>query len=261
MPTLRQLAMDVGVMLGMDHDDAIRGEFALMSSAKACIDKLNDQVVSGAIKAGDDLSVADMVQVFAGITLTVNTAATTDDWDYLYFDLPQQVYSLPRDKGVAFISYNRLGLPPNCPPQVARAQFSATTITRLQGLYGSRIQKPAPNRPYFARFRTDVSGTITDRVYVAGVDPQAKYLIVGLYTTGGSTVVEIAQAADQEINLSPEYLRAVKKMMLDDEAWLLQIPQQRWVNDGRDLDPKEIVRVSRQLSLNDPANTTYLGPE
>lgn len=253
MPTLRQLAQAIAVDLGYVGDDSLRNEFAIMLNVAAAISKLNDEQITEAMKRGDEMSVANMAEDFV-VTLTNHTPADSNDWPYQFFQLPTQIYTLPKDGGVAYIRYNRPDLPPNCPPTIASAVFGGTTLGALSGLYQSRMQKPAPNRPYWCRGRHNDSGVMKDYVYVYGVNPQITKLLVGLYTSLPMDMVGLANAADQEVDLSPEKLRALKRMVLDDEAWMLNIPQQRRKNDGRDLEPNQTVRTPRQTSVNDPTN-------
>lgn len=89
-----------------------------------------------------------------------------------------------------------------------------------------------------------------ERVYLFGVSEQITHLLVGLYASVSYTDID----PDDQINLPPEAFHTLKRILLDDEAWILQILQQRRHNDGRDLEPGEQVRTRPKVGLNDPAN-------
>lgn len=253
MPTLRELSQIIATDLGYTIDDS-RELFAVMFNVQAAINKLNHIEIKAAQKKGDDVSVASMAQHFV-VDVAYNTPANDSDWPYHYFILPSQIYTLPHDGAVAYIRYNRIDLPANCPPSVAGATFSPTTLAALNGLYGSRMQRPSPSRPYYERGRQMVNGVMRDHVRLYGVSPLIRKLNVGLYASLPTDTVALANLADQPVDLSPEALRALKRMVLDDEAWILNIPQERLRNDGRDFEPGQVVRTPRQTSINDPVNS------
>lgn len=238
--TIASLTDDILIALGFSHDDALRSRIAVMRNVKMAVDKVQSQILGKAIKGGDTRSISDMLSVFT-VDVTNHEALDNGDWDYHSFVLPVELYSLQRDGAISFIRYNRIDLPPNCPPQIARVRFTGTTLAALSTIYDSTYQKPSPSQPYYARNK--------DRVYIYGVDPSITKLLIGLYA---SIPAFEDIDPDEELTLPDEYYYAVKKMILDLERWVLQIPQQRLKNDGRDLEPEQTVRTERPVSLNDP---------
>lgn len=238
--TLAQLTDDIMVSLGYVHDDALRSRIAVMGNVKMAVDKVRDQILTKAIKKGDDRSVSDMLSTYV-VPVSYHENTTALDFDYRYFVLPVDLYSLPHDGGVAFIRYNRNTLPENCIPQLARVTFTGTTMASLSALYHSAYQSPGPSRPYYARDK--------DRVYVFGVDPAIKTVLVGLYAPlpDFETI-----DPDEPIKLPSESFSDVKRLVLEAERWVLQVPQQRLHNDGRDFEPNQAVRTEPVVSVNDP---------
>lgn len=244
--TLFNIADEIAVALGMIHDDSRMNRIALAYNVKIAIDKVRDQIITKSISlGGDQRQAADMLEVFT-VTPAWHPADATINWDYHFFDLPRALYSLPGDGGLNWVRYNRAGLPRNCPPTVASAVFTHTTLGALSGLYGSTYQSPKNTRPYVARDK--------DRVYLFGVDPQVRSLLVGLYCTLPD-LTEIDPNA--EIDIPAEYLLTVKKMVIDACRFSLLVPE-RLKNDGRDLEPNQQIRTERLSSINDPANLSDL---
>lgn len=239
--TILQLADDVGVALGFTHDDALLNRTALVYNVKLAADRIRSQMLSKD-QSGDIRNSSDMLETFI-VDVTVNQANANIQWDCMYFDLPRELYSLPYDGGLAWVRYHRTGLPPNCPPQIARTTFTHTTLGSLSGLFGAIYEAPCDTRPYVARDK--------DRVYLFGVQQQVTKLHVGLFCS----LPNLDEITDANINadlgIPPEKLLAIKKLVIDTSRFSLQLPE-RLKNDGRDLDPGQPIRTERQVSLNDP---------
>lgn len=252
MPTLGQIADDVAHAMGYDADDALRHREAIMYGAHLGITKLKKQQLSKRLDIGDTQAVSDMLSTF--IVPVVHNDVADDvvtDWDSVYFDLPTSVYSLSNGRGLNAVRYLRNDVPAHCQPAFALTPFTQTTLAALNTIYGSAYQKPRTDRPYVARARATSGGTIKDRVYVFGVDPSITHLLVSLFAIPDYTTLD----PDAPVDLPDELLHTLRKMLLDDEAWILQIPQERLQNDGRDFQPGEIVRTRPNRSVNDPSNT------
>lgn len=246
MPTYAQIADDILVTLGMSFDDALRHRGAVYYNIKLVVDKLNKQLLSRDQKVGDYKAMADKVSTF--IVPVVWNDVDDDvvtDFDAVYFNLPSEVYDLEFGGGVNAIRYLRNEIPMECPPAMARTPFTQTTLASLSAIYDSEYQKPSPKQPYFARGRFNGK----DRVYLFGLRQEARNLLVNLYTTPSFVDID----PDEEVNLPPELLHTAKQLLLSMESWLLQIPQERLSNDGRDLKPDQTVRTSPTISLNHPS--------
>jgi HAMP domain-containing protein len=61
---------------------------------------------------------------------------------------------------------------------------------------------------------------------------------------------------DETINLPIEKLELIKKLVLASEGWLLNIPQDRLRNDGRDFEPGQVIHTPPAISVNHPINVT-----
>ncbi len=248
--TYNQIAQDIEVTMGFTHDDALRARPAILYNVLLVVNKLKDQLLSKQLSIGDTKAASSMTSTFpVQVTHESVPDTSTDSWDRCYFDLPTSVYSLPNDRGVVFVRYLRNEIPHGCPPAVARRPFTATTLASLSGLEESKYQRPNPSRPYYARGRETVGGVVKDRVYVFGVSSNVKSLLVGLFAAPDFTTFD----PDAPVDLPDEMLHTAKRMILDMEAWALQIPQERLKNDGRDFEPGEVVRTRPAISVNDPA--------
>ncbi len=237
--TIKQIADDVAVALGFTHDDRLLNRTALMYNVKIAVDKIRDQIITKSYSA-DIRQVSDMLETFV-VDVTNNTADPAGiPWDCMYFDLPVDLYSLPYDGGLAWVRYHRTGLPPHCPPQLARTQFNYYSLGEMSNVYESEYERPNETRPGVARDRF--------RVYVFGVNPLVTKLHVGLFATLPNLE---DMNPDEQVDIPAEYLLAVKKLVLDSSRFALQVPE-RLKNDGRDLE--QPVRTERPVSLNDPLN-------
>ncbi len=238
--TLEELTGDIMVSMGYTHDDA-RSRIAVMANVKMAVDKVLGQLISKAVSKSDFGSISDSLSVFTVPVEYHEAGDDTMDFDHHSFTLPVELYSLQGDMGLAWIRYNRNGLPKNCPPQLARARFSGTTLGAMSGIYASPYQHPCEKTPWFARDK--------DRVYVFGVNPLVKVLLVGLYCT----LPDMADVdPNAELPLPADSVYSVKRLVMEAERWVFQIPQQRLHNDGRDLEPANGNKLDKIIGLNDP---------
>ena len=249
MPTYDQITDDIMVAMGYTHDDSLRNKEAVLYNVKIAVDKLKNQQLQKNKDVGDYRRNSDMVSTFI-VPITHNDVADNviTDFDSSYFDLPTAIYSLDHDGGVSFIRYLRNEIPFGCPPAVALTPFTGASLASIHTFYQSAYQRPQNNRPYFARAKAKVGENLKDRVYLFGVSQDVKHLLVGLYAAPDFTEID----PDEDIGLPPHLLMPLKQMIIDLERWALQIPQERLKNDGRHLEPNEIVRTERQMSLNNP---------
>ena len=235
----------------MDHDDAMRNREAILYVAHLGILKLKKQTIAKRLGVGDTQAISDMVSTY--IVPVVHNDVGDDvvsDWDAVWFDLPTTVFSLDDGRGISAIRYLRNELPMNCGPAFALTPFTQTTLAGLNSIYGSAYQKPNTSRPYYARARANTLTGPKDRVYLFGIDQSINHLVVALFAIPDFTTLD----PDAPVDLPDEMLMTLRKMILETEAWALQIPQERLQNDGRDLQPGEVVRTSRLTSVNDPSN-------
>lgn len=242
---------DVMISMGYLADDANRGREAVLYNVVMAITKLNKQRLSKQLGAGDSRAASSSLSTFIVPLQDIDVDGSVfTEWDSKFFDLPTSVYSLDSDGGINFVRYVRNELPPNCPPAVARTPFTGTTLASLNAIYGSAYQSPRSDRPYYARARASTLTGIKDRVYVFGVGEGISHVLLGLYAIPNFMTID----PDDPIDLPEEYLPTLRKMLLDDEAWLLQIPLERLKSDGRDFEPNQQVQVRPSRSINDPSN-------
>lgn len=241
MSTWANIADDVLLAMGYTTDDALRHREAVLYNASIILNKLRTQELKKGMKTGDSLSSSSFLSTYI-VPITHNDVADDDvtDFDACYFDLPVPIMNLDYNAGINMVRYLRNEIPHGCPPAVAKTPFSLTTLGSVYNLYQSAYQKPASDRPYVAQ--------VQSRVYVFGVPSDVKHLLVGLYAAADFTTLDPDAPAD----LPPHLMVTLKKMMLDLEAWLLQIPQERLQNDGRDLQPNQTVQTRPAISVNDP---------
>lgn len=246
MPTYAQIADDVAIALGYTFDDALRKRGQIAYNVKLVRDKLAKQILSGDAQRNDPRSSSD-IMITAIVPVTWNDAddAVVTDFDAVYFDLPFPVIGSMYDSGINFIRYLRNEIPMECPPAVSLTPFTGTTLASLNAIYGSAYQRPSAKQPYYARAKAGNK----DRVYLFGIRDKVKHLLIGIYA--GSDF--LTMSLDDDINLPDDKLHTLKKMVMEMEAWSLQIPQERLMNDGRDMQPEQIVRTSPIMSVNHPS--------
>jgi len=246
MPTYAQIADDVAIALGYTFDDALRKRGQIAYNVKLVRDKLAKQILSGDAQRNDPRSSSDIL-ITAIVPVTWNDVgdAVVTDFDAVYFDLPFPVIGSAYDSGINFIRYLRNEIPMECPPAVSLTPFTGTTLASLNAIYGSAYQRPSAKQPYYARAKAGNK----DRVYLFGIRDKVKHLLIGIYA--GSDF--LTMSLDDDINLPDDKLHTLKKMVMEMEAWSLQIPQERLMNDGRDMQPEQIVRTSPIMSVNHPS--------
>jgi hypothetical protein len=246
MPSYAQIADDVAIALGMSHDDSIRKRNQIAYNVKLVRDKLAKQILAGDAQRNDPRSSSDIL-ITAIVPVTWNDVDddVVTDFDAVYFDLPFPVIGSAYDSGINFIRYLRNDIPMECPPAVSRTPFTGTTLASLNAIYGSAYQVPSPKQPYYARARAGNR----DRVYLFGIRDKVKNLLIGIYASADFMTMSL----DDDINLPDDKLHTLKKMVMEMEAWSLQIPQERLKNDGRDFEPGEVVRTSPIISVNHPS--------
>ena len=251
MPSLGNIADDIAHALGYDTDDALRNREAIMYVAHLGILKLKKQTIAKRLGVGDTQAISDMVSTYIVPVIHNDVGdAVVSDFDAVWFDLPTTVFSLDDGRGIGAIRYLRNELPMNCGPAFALTPFTQTTLAGLNTIYGSAYQKPNTARPYYARARANTANGIKDRVYLFGIDSSINNLLVALFAIPDFTTLD----PDAPVDLPDEMLLTLRKMLLESESWVMQLPQERLQNDGRDLQPGEIARVSRLTSVNDPSN-------
>lgn len=246
MPTYAQVADDVALALGMTHDDALRKRGQIAYNVKLVRDKLAKQILAADAQRNDPRSSSDiMITAIVPVTWNDVDDAVVTDFDAVYFDLPFPVIGSMYDSGINFIRYLRNEIPMECPPAVSLTPFTGTTLASLNAIYGSAYQRPSAKQPYYARAKAGNK----DRVYLFGIRDKVKHLLIGIYA--GSDF--LTMSLDDDINLPDDKLHTLKKMVMEMEAWSLQIPQERLMNDGRDMQPEQIVRTSPIMSVNHPS--------
>lgn len=250
MPSYANIADDVLLAMGYSHDDALRHREAVMYNATLIVSKLQKQRLTKQYATGDARAASSSVSTFIVPVSEIDVPGSVfTEWDSKFFDLPTQVYSLDHDGGINFIRYLRNNLPKDCSPAVANTPFTGATLASMNTYYGSAYQRPTTARPYYARARENTATGIKDRVYLFGVGQGITHLLVGLYAIPSFNTID----PDAPVDLPDELLLTLKKMLMDMEAWALQIPQERIRNDGRDLEPNQVVSTRPAVSVNDPS--------
>lgn len=234
--TIGELVDDVQVALGEVHDDALLPEGLIMYYVGLATNKLAAQIATKQIRRND----------FKGLMGFVSTMVVPTQLDTTltrrYIDTPP-VLDLPNGRGIDFIAYYRNDLLENCPPQVARVQFNATSWRELPLLYSDPITKPSAQRPYF------IDGP--ERISLFGMQPQVTSVEVGLITTFA------ADDPEADIPLPPDALFDLRRMVLMAANWSLLAPNERRLNDGADFPVgMQKPQPPPPMSVNDPLVTT-----
>lgn len=244
--TYNQFIDGVAVAMGYTHDDALYNREYILACTIYAENKLVGQDLSRDLgKASDGVAAQDKL-VTRTVDVTYNATPDDAEWAYHYFELPEQVFDLSHGAGISFVRYHQPSLPVACPPSVAKATFSQTSIAALSALYATSYQDPRPSRPYFARSRDGQGG----RVRIFGIDPEISKLIVGLHVAADFATIDPAT----EMNIGPARLHVLMEMVMEMLTWALQIPQERLKNDGADFGPDQAFQTRPLISANDPAN-------
>lgn len=236
---------DVLASLGFSHDDRLWYRDSILQNVLYAQAKLVSQTLSEDLGPKFDGTAAQHKLSTAVVPVTYNEQPDDANWAYLWFDLPSHVYDIPFDGGLAWIRYHRPSLPVNCPPSVAGAVFSRTSLGALSTIYGSTYQRPSEAQPWFCRSRINE----IDRVYLFGMSPLITKVLIGIYAAPSFTEVSFGD----EMMIDEDRLFALKRMVMEMAIWPLGIPQERLKNDGRDFEPNQVVNTRPIISVNDPA--------
>lgn len=249
MTTYGQFVDDVLVALGMVQDDSLWYRDNVLQNVLYAENLLVTQDLSKDTGVRGNGLGASFKMSWVVVPVSHNDAVSDTDPQRSYFDLPSQVYNLPFDSGISFIRYHRPSLPPGCPPSVAGVSFSQTTMGALTGHYGSSYQNPRYDRPYYVRFKDGAN----DRVALFGVSPLITKVEVGLFY---APVFDEVSFSDTML-IDPHRLNDLKRLVLTMSVWPLGIPQERLKNDGRDIEPNQVINPRPLVGVNDPIQNSF----
>lgn len=238
--TIGDFRDELKLALGETIDDAVWNDLAIEYNIRLAANKLKKQSLSKMYAKNDMKGAVDFV------TSAPYTLASDATLEYRYATKPADVFDLPQGAGINYISYYRPGLPANCPPQVAKAQFYSTTWRELPLLYADDLQAPSEKRPRYI-----VEG---ERVFIFGINPLITQVQMGLYLALDPNSTDDTE----DLNISPETMFDLRRMMLNVANWTLLTPSERLLNDGRDRSVGEVrpTPPPQVLSVNDPILTT-----
>lgn len=237
--TIRDLLEDVKATLGLGIDDAEWDDGSIIYNIGVAYDKIKGQDLKRGSRSGESASDMTDVSTFLVPLLTDTT------YNRRYFQMPGPAFDVPVNGGIEYLAYYRPDIPPNCPPEVARVQYQATTWRELALLYADPLQKPSPERPRFIR--------APNQTWVFGQSPQVTQVELGLYLSF-SPLDSID--LDAQLNLPVHRVFDLRRMVLAQGNWLMLQPQERLLNDGRANNIGEPVRPSPpQISVKDPILT------
>jgi hypothetical protein len=234
---------DCLVALGMVHDDRLwYRDNMLMNVLHQEALLVTQNIARDYGPGGSPLSSAHKRSTSI-VPVTYNQTPDDSEWSYLYFDLPTEVYDIPHDSGLV-VRYHRPSLPVNCKPSVAGATFTPAALEQLSGIWGHRRLYPREDRPYTVRTR---SGN-ADRVRLYGVSPLITKLLVAVFAAPRFDTLNY----DEEMRIEPHRLADLKRLVLNMSVWPMGIPQERDKNEGRDMEPNQVVNTRPLISVNDP---------
>lgn len=236
MNTIRDLLEDVKATLGLNIDDAEWAEGAILYNIGLAYDKIKGQDLRRHLSTGARPGEMSDVSTFKVPVLTDPV------YERQYFEMPGPLFDLPDNGGIAYMAYYRIGLPPNCPPEVARTRFYPTTWDELSLLYGDPLQAPNEDRPRYIR--------APERTWLFGLSQLIEEVEVGLYL-GFPDLDSINP--NTELNLPAHRVFDLRRMVLAQGNWLMLQPQERLLNDGRANDVGQRPQPTPPaMSVNDP---------
>lgn len=148
-----------------------------------------------------------------------------------YIELPAQIFDLPNERAVRYITYNH-DLCDCAGANFGMVNFEPTTPVKAHVLYKSAFTKPSPKTPYFYRTQNKLYFLGLESVSVSDVE-------IGLFTAiDPSEVVSL----DEHIPMPDEYVPDLIKEVLNLGRFLSMVPDNR-VNTGNDeVDSAPLVR-------------------
>jgi hypothetical protein len=246
MPTYNEIISDIAVALGFTHDDSLLGRNALGAIVINAENKLSGQDLANDLgPASNGVAAQDRLTTFPAVPVIYTENTNDVEWAHHYVILPAAVHDIANGAGIGFVRYHRPSIPINCPPSVARATFTQTSLGSLSALYDHPMQRPSPSQPYFCRALDNGQ----ERIYIFGMDPQVSKLLLGLYVANSYLTVDF----NSEIRLPPARIFDLKRLAMQMSFWSMTIPQERLKNDGRDMEPGQQVNAPPIISVNDPA--------
>lgn len=249
--TYNALIDDIAVALGFTHDDSLLGRNALGAIVVAAENKLVGQDLSKDLgPASSGVVAQDKLTTFPAVPVVYTENTNDVEWAHHYLVLPASVHDIANGAGIGFVRYHRPSLPINCPPSVARATFTQTSLGALSALYEHPVQKPSTVQPYFCRAFDQGE----DRLYFFGLDPQITKLMLGLYVANDYLTVDF----NDSLRTPPHRIFDLKRLAMQMSFWSMTIPQERLKNDGRDMEPGQQVSAPPIMSVNDPAMVSQM---
>lgn len=240
--TYKTFIDDIAVALGLVHDDAVWSVDNLLLNTIYVENLLVTQsIAKDTGLSGDGISGTHKRRIVC-VPVTQVKRSSECDWEHAYFDLPSEVYDLPSDGGITMMRYAK-GC--GCEPSLMGAEFSPTTLERLSALSRTSYMVPKQTQPYYARYTSEAG---KDRVGIFGISPLITKLLVGLYYAPKFETMSL----DEEMRIDPHRLHDLKRLVLNMSVWPLGMPQERLKQDGRDLEPQQVVNMRPLVSVNDP---------
>ena len=184
------------------------------------------QLTYWVIVHADRLRKQHIQKIDSGEYIHVFELAITQDSITNYFrrfiTLPDRIYDLDLDKGIAFITLSQ-AYPAD--PTFTTLTFSRTTPAAARRLYFRTEETPSITNPYFYR--------LNDKAYFLGIDSLTlpRMAEVGLYNTLDPT--DLTLNIDQPFDFPQDLIPVLKRQVLDLGMFLLNVPKDV-LNDGVD---------------------------
>jgi hypothetical protein len=244
--TYNDLISDIAVALGFTHDDSLLGREALAAIIVNAENKLAGQDLASDLgPASNGVVAQDKLTTFPAVPVVYTQNTNDVEWAHHYLVLPAAVHDIAHGAGIGFVRYHRPSIPVNCPPSVARATFTQTSLGALSAIYQHPVQRPSASQPYFCR----AFDNNEDRIYIFGMDPQVTKLLLGLYVASDYLSVDL----NGELRTPPARIFDLKRLAMQMSFWSMTIPQERLKADGRDMEPNQPINAPPIISVNDPA--------
>lgn len=220
----REVCYDILTSLKKTKDDSSIELYHVLYWVTVVANKYNRYTFEGTATSGGNVKMLNQNDsgLFLTIFPSVDVQVDTTLHDRKYIELPAQIFDLPNERAVRYITYNH-DLCECAGPNFGMVNFEPTTPTKAHMLYRGNFTKPSPSVPYFYR-----AGS---KLYFMGIESVGvKNVEIGLFTSLDPSQIT---SLDEHLPIPDEHIPDLIKEVLNLGRFLSMVPEDR-VNTGAD---------------------------
>ena len=230
----REVCYDILTSLKKTKDDSNIELYQVLYWVTVVANKLN-RITFETSTSVSDIRTQNDTGLFLTIFPSVDVQIDTTLHNRKYIELPAQIFDLPNERAVRYITYNHDLC--NCAgANFGMVTFEPTTATKLHMMYRSEFTKPSPSSPYFYRSKS--------KLYLEGIEEvDVTDVEIGLFTAlDPKDITDL----DAEIPLPDELVHDLIKEVLNLGRFLSLVPEDRGNTGDEEAGGAPLVRNVQQ---------------